>query len=233
MIRLNFSQIMDSQIDSNLLDNILENDIISLISGESDTDLLGPDLDLNLHEDMDTTKLYSILDELMASPPTHNTKQQYSTNTTTSTTSSTILHPLSAMTTTITHSTINTTNPLMQQTTATHNTTLHQLIHQSPRKQKNPPLHTSSKHCNTKLLLLQYPPPQHHHYAHPIMHLLYQLTQTHHPQPRQNPKIHAPIHNPDTCNSPSTSSPIAPNFPWLPHPVPIYNDIHKHHQPNH
>ena len=79
MIHLNFSQIIDSQIDSELLDSILENDIISLSGGKSDTDLLGHDLDLNLNENMDTTKPYSILDELVACPPTHNTKHQYST----------------------------------------------------------------------------------------------------------------------------------------------------------
>ena len=77
---------MDSQIDCEMLDNILENDIILLIGGESDINLLGPDLGLDLYEDMDTTKLYSILDELMASKTTYNIKHQYSTNTTTSTT---------------------------------------------------------------------------------------------------------------------------------------------------
>ena len=74
MIHLHFSQVMDSQIDSEILDNILENHIISLSGGESDIDLLGPDLGLNLHEDIDTMKPYSILDELMASRPTCNIK---------------------------------------------------------------------------------------------------------------------------------------------------------------
>ena len=116
---------MDSQIDSEMLDNILENDIILLIGGESDINLLGPDLGLDLYEDMDTTKLYSILDELMASKTTYNIKHQYSTNTTTSTTPSNISHSLSNMTITATHSTITTTNPILQQTTATHSLTLH------------------------------------------------------------------------------------------------------------
>ena len=124
MIHLNFLQVMDSQIDSELLDSMLEKDIILLSSEETDTDLLGSDLDLNLH-DIDTTKPYSILDELMACPPTHNTKHQYSTNTTTSTTSSTICFPLSTMTTITTHSTINTTNriPARNYSNTQHNTT--------------------------------------------------------------------------------------------------------------
>ena len=38
---------MDSQVDSETLNNLLENDIISLSGGESDKDLLGSDLDIN------------------------------------------------------------------------------------------------------------------------------------------------------------------------------------------
>ena len=74
MIHLNFSLLIDSQIDSKIVDNILENDIVLLSGGESDTNLLGPDMGLNLHEGMNTTKPYSILNELMAIPPNHNIK---------------------------------------------------------------------------------------------------------------------------------------------------------------
>ena len=73
---------MDSQVDSETLNNLLENDIISLSGGESDKDLLGSDPDTNSREDMRIKKHFSILDELMASPPIHN-----STNTNMSTTS--------------------------------------------------------------------------------------------------------------------------------------------------
>ena len=47
---------MESQMDSELLDKILEDDMISLSGGESDVDLLGPDLSLDLEEDLDTKK---------------------------------------------------------------------------------------------------------------------------------------------------------------------------------
>ena len=96
------------------LNNLLENDIISLSSGESDTDLLGPDPDANSQEDMCTI---SILDELLASPPIYN-----SPNNTMSTTSSAIACPLYCMTTATAQPTISTTNPtltLQHQPTAT------------------------------------------------------------------------------------------------------------------
>ena len=68
-------------MNSELRGKILENDMIWLSGGESDVDLLGPDVGLGLEEDLDTTKPYSIIDELMDSPPTHHTKYQHSTNT--------------------------------------------------------------------------------------------------------------------------------------------------------
>ena len=98
------SQVMDSKADSETLNNLLENDMIPLSGEESDIDLLGPDPDINSQEDMRITKPFSILDELLASPPIRN-----STNTTTPTTSSTITHPLSCMIATTTYSTISTT----------------------------------------------------------------------------------------------------------------------------
>lgn len=62
---------MDSQMNSKLLNKILEDGIISLSSGESDVNLLEPDLGLDLEEDLDITKPHSIIDELMDGPPTH------------------------------------------------------------------------------------------------------------------------------------------------------------------
>ena len=116
---------MDSQMNSELLNKVLEDDMISLRGGESDVDLLGPDLSLDLQEDLDTKKRYSIIDELMDGPPTHHTKYQHSTNTTTSTIFSTVSHPLSTRNTTTTHSTINTTSftPTAGHNDTPHNTT--------------------------------------------------------------------------------------------------------------
>ena len=82
------------------------------------------------------------------------------------------------MTTTTTHSIINSTNPnpARNYSNTQHNTTpTHTPI---TTKTKKLPPHTSSKHCDTNLPLPHYPPPQHHHYAHPLIHLLYQSTQT-------------------------------------------------------
>lgn len=73
---------MDSQTDSETLDNISENDISLIRGGELDTDFLGPDRDVNSSKDIHSTKPFLILDELMPSLLTHN-----STNTTMSTTS--------------------------------------------------------------------------------------------------------------------------------------------------
>ena len=99
------------QMNSELLDKILKDDMISLSGGEFDVDLLGPDLGLGLEEDLDTTKPYSIIDKLLDGPLTHHTKYQHFRNTITSTIFSTVSQPLSIMTTTTTHSTINTTSP--------------------------------------------------------------------------------------------------------------------------
>ena len=110
-------------MNSELRGKILENDMIWLSGGESDVDLLGPDVGLGLEEDLDTTRPYSIIDELMDSPPTHHTKYQHSTNTITFTIFSTVSHPLSTMATTTTHSTINITGPIV--TTSHKDTTKH------------------------------------------------------------------------------------------------------------
>ena len=80
-------------MNSELRDKSLEDDIIWLSGSESDVDLLGPDLVLDLEEDLDTTKSYSIIDELMYSPPTHHAKYQHSTNTIMFTILSTVSHP--------------------------------------------------------------------------------------------------------------------------------------------
>ena len=63
---------MDSQMNGELLNEMLEGDIISLSGGESDSDLLGPDFGRDPKEDLNTRR-YSIIDELMDGPPTHRT----------------------------------------------------------------------------------------------------------------------------------------------------------------
>ena len=70
-----FLQVMDSQMNSELLNEMLEGNIISLSSGESNIDLLGPDFGLDPKEGLNTTKPYSIIDELMDGSPTHRTNQ--------------------------------------------------------------------------------------------------------------------------------------------------------------
>ena len=117
MIHLYISQVIDSKTDSDILSNILENDMILLIGDELHIDLLRPDLSLNSHEDIYTMKPFSILDDLVASPPTHN-----STNTNTSTTSFSIFHPLSFMITTAANSTPARNYSNTQNTTPTHTT---------------------------------------------------------------------------------------------------------------
>ena len=99
-------------MNSELLEKILEDDIISVSGGKSDVDLLGPDFGLDIEEDLSTTKPYSIIDQLMDGPTTHHSKYRHSTNTITSTIFSTVSHPLSIVTITKTHSTINTTSPI-------------------------------------------------------------------------------------------------------------------------
>lgn len=83
---------MDSQMNSELLDKILQGHIISLSGGESNIDLLEADIGLDLQEDLDTNKPYSITDELMNDPPTHHVKYQLSTNTITPTIFYTVSH---------------------------------------------------------------------------------------------------------------------------------------------
>ena len=66
---------MDSEINSVLLNEMLEEDIISLSGGQSDTDLLQSDFGRNAKEDQ-ITRPHSIIDELMDGPPTHQTQHQ-------------------------------------------------------------------------------------------------------------------------------------------------------------
>ena len=161
MIHLYISQVIDSKTDSKILGNILENDMISLSGGESHVDLLGSDLSFNSREVIHTMKPFSILDDLVASPPTHNF-----TNTTTSTTSFTIFHPLSFMITTAADSTPATNYSNTQQNTTPTHTTITTKTKKSPTTHilrtlwneattttlstsTTPPLHTS---CTTQLL---------------------------------------------------------------------------------
>ena len=106
---------------SELLNQIFEEDIISLSGVESDTELMEPEEDLN------TTRPYFIIDDLMDGPPNHYTDHQTSTI---FSTISIISYPLATMTKTTTPSTINTTTPtstpitthgnMQQNTTAAH-----------------------------------------------------------------------------------------------------------------
>ena len=153
MIHLYIPQAMDSQLDSETLNSILENDIILESGGESDTGLPVPDLDVNSHEEIHTMKHFSILDELVASPSTHN-----STNSTTSTTSSTHSHLFCFMITTIPHSTISTANPTFtlrhQPTSTTLSTPTTPLLHTSYNTSpspinQNPPSTTTVKSKTT------------------------------------------------------------------------------------
>ena len=93
---------------SKLLNKIFEEDIISLSGGDSDTELMEPEEDLN------ETRPYSIIDELMDGPPNSYTIHQTSTIP-----SFAISHPLATMVTTITASTINTT-PFNSTSTTSH-----------------------------------------------------------------------------------------------------------------
>ena len=72
MIHFYILQVMGSQIDSETMEKMLQNDTISISGGESNADLPVPALDVNSHEDIHTSKPFSILDELMVSLPTHN-----------------------------------------------------------------------------------------------------------------------------------------------------------------
>ena len=103
--------------------------------------ILGSDPDTNSREDMSLTKPFSILDELLASPPICN-----STNTTTSTPSSTITQPLSYMIVTTTYSTVNTTIPTHtlrhQPTTATLPTSTTPLSPNTSYNASPSPIHT-------------------------------------------------------------------------------------------
>lgn len=56
-------------MNNELLNKILEKDMISLSSGESDVDLLGPDLILDLEEDLDTIFHYRQINGRPTNPP--------------------------------------------------------------------------------------------------------------------------------------------------------------------
>ena len=92
IIQSNFLQVMDNQMNRELSNKIFEDDMILLSDGDSVVDLLRPNLGLDLGEDLDTTKRYSIIDELMDGLPTNHTKYKHSVNTITSTIFSTISH---------------------------------------------------------------------------------------------------------------------------------------------
>lgn len=64
-----FLQVMGKQMNSELLNKILEEDMISLSSDESDVDLLWPDLILDLEEDLDTIFHYRQINGKPTNPP--------------------------------------------------------------------------------------------------------------------------------------------------------------------
>lgn len=57
-IHLYISEPMDNQVDSETLNKLLENDMISLSGGKSDTDLRETDPDANSQEDVCTTETF-------------------------------------------------------------------------------------------------------------------------------------------------------------------------------
>ena len=120
MIHYNFPQVMGCQMNSELLNKILEEDIISLRGGESDHDLLGFDLEKNLENNCPPLKLYSIIDELMDNPQTNHNKNQPYTKTIMSTIFSDISHSLNGTTTTTEHSILDSAIPVL---TASHHDT--------------------------------------------------------------------------------------------------------------
>lgn len=60
---------MGKQMNRELLNKILEEDMISLSSDESDVDVLGPDLILDLEEDLDTIFHYRQINGRPTNPP--------------------------------------------------------------------------------------------------------------------------------------------------------------------
>ena len=116
---------MDSQLSSELLGRILEEDIFSLSGGESDDEFLGCNLKEDLQKHHPPTRPFPIIDEQIYGPPTpHSKYQPYQsyTNTSISTTLPDVPHSSSIITTTTTYSTINTTIPKEYFTTSHQNT---------------------------------------------------------------------------------------------------------------
>ena len=115
IIRPNFRQVMDNQINSELLDKILDEEMILLNGDEPDDSLLGFELEENWENCHLPIKLYSIINKLMDSSPTH--KNQPYTKTTMTTISSNVahssIHPSSSTSTTTVHSLVNTTTPIL------------------------------------------------------------------------------------------------------------------------
>ena len=90
---------MDSQLGNDHLNQIFEENIISLSGCDSDTELI------ELEEDLNKTRPYSIIDRLMGGPPICYTNHQ----TPTIPSPAAISHPLATMATTITTSNASTT----------------------------------------------------------------------------------------------------------------------------
>ena len=67
IIRPNFGQVMDSQMNSELHDKILDELMVSLSGDQPDYSLLGFEVEEILENNDPPTKLYSIIEELMDS----------------------------------------------------------------------------------------------------------------------------------------------------------------------
>ena len=118
------------------LNQILEEDIILLSVGESDTELMEPEEDLNI------TRPYSIIDELMDGQPNYHTENQTFTGLSTIFTTS---YPLASMTNTTIPSTINTIIPISTHITSHGNTQQNTTAAHIQITTPAPPLTTISK----------------------------------------------------------------------------------------
>lgn len=103
IIQLNFSQVMNSHINSKLLDKILDEGKFSLSGGNLDAAIFGND------------KFDFIIDKLMDSPPTHKTQPYAKTTMSTifSNVTYSYTHSPCSTSTTSAHSLLNTTNPIL------------------------------------------------------------------------------------------------------------------------
>ena len=125
----NFPQVIDRQMNTDLLNKIMDEEMISLSGGESNDDLLGFEVEENLENYQPPTKPSLIIDEFIDSSPTHR-NQPYTKTTIASNLSHSSIHSSSSTFTTTGHSLHNTTTPILA--TDYHST-----------RQNKTPIHTS------------------------------------------------------------------------------------------